>query len=186
MALEFTNGLLSTQSVFSCSVFYTHCCAAHLGDRFASRYRPYTTHQVKVLSTHILAEISTIWDKEISTTLSRPLRGMSNGAGDVYMAFLSSHYIVERWREGLLWAWVVGKISGEDGKWGEEQAKRAWKDVGGHEDSIEVVVIRSDKRETLHQARLRRVLKESGYPDAHDLQTKYVFCKCRVLFFLRL
>ncbi|KAF9517786.1 hypothetical protein BS47DRAFT_1325910 [Hydnum rufescens UP504] len=155
-ALEYTNGLIS--------------------DRFGARYRPYSAHQARALSVSIMRELTSIWAEQINATASRPFRGTSHGLGDLYMSFLATHFIVERWREALLWTFVVAKIGSADGVWGEAEAQSAWQAIGGATGSIETKVLRGE-RETLEFGRVRRILEKGGHGDQtlNSRRTTYVF-----------
>lgn len=44
----------------------------------------------------------------------------------------SPSHVVERWREILLWSWVVGRIGGDNGEWTTDLHRtRAWTELGG-------------------------------------------------------
>ncbi|KAG9096263.1 hypothetical protein FRC06_008862 [Ceratobasidium sp. 370] len=85
-----------------------------LSNRFGSRYRPYPTHLAKTLSISMLQEVANAWPDEITLAASRAFRGMKHTqkgetTADAYMVFLEHHWVVERWREVLLWSWVVAR-----------------------------------------------------------------------------
>ncbi|KAG8767213.1 hypothetical protein FRC12_006390 [Ceratobasidium sp. 428] len=112
-----------------------------LSNRFGSRHRPYPTHLAKALSIPMLQEVTAAWPDDTALTASRPFRGMRHtvgGTADAYMVFLEHHWIIERWREALLWSWVVargrdrvvGRGEDVDG-WTREVAEMAWKELGG-------------------------------------------------------
>ena len=149
-----------------------------IGDRFGARYRPYSAHQARTLSVSIMRELTLIWAEQIDVTSCRPFRGMSHGLGDIYISFLATHFIVERWREALLWSWVVAKIGRVDGTWEDAEARAAWQAIGGVGDAIETKVVRGE-RETLEFDRVRRILEDSGHGDQTPTtrKTKYVFCE---------
>lgn len=46
------------------------------------------------------------------------------------MTFLATHYTIERWREALLWSWIVGRIGGDEDEWGEKERARAVEELG--------------------------------------------------------
>ncbi|QRW06458.1 3-O-alpha-D-mannopyranosyl-alpha-D-mannopyranose xylosylphosphotransferase [Ceratobasidium sp. AG-Ba] len=111
-----------------------------LSNRFGSRHRPYPTHLAKTLSITMLKEIASAWSEDMQLVASRAFRGMKHttgGPADAYMVFLEHHWIVERWRETLLWSWVVAK--GVDrvrretdvDSWTNEVAQMAWEELGG-------------------------------------------------------
>ncbi|KAG8688788.1 hypothetical protein FRC09_012730 [Ceratobasidium sp. 395] len=132
-----------------------------LSNRFGSRHRPYPTHLAKTLSIPMLQEVATAWPDDIALTASRVFRGMKHtvgGPADAYMVFLEHHWIVERWREALLWSWtvargrdrVVGRGEDVDG-WTREVAEMAWKELGGSVGQMNLEVQR-EHRSTLDNA----------------------------------
>ncbi|KAJ2967277.1 hypothetical protein NUW54_g13549 [Trametes sanguinea] len=76
-----------------------------------------------------------------------------------------AHYIVERAREALLWAWVVGRIGTLDDGWGDAEAERAWTELGGVLAGVgsEEVHVQSYRRDTLDPNRVYKNLREAGY-----------------------
>ncbi|KAG8792526.1 hypothetical protein FRC17_008583, partial [Serendipita sp. 399] len=139
-----------------------------LSERFGYRSRPYMIHVAKTLSPTILSEINAIWDAEFAETASHRFRGQR----DVYTTFLHGHYIVERWRELLLWSWCVARIGKDDNGWGEEELGRAWEELGGYEYQ-DAITVRIQLRKTLEKERVDRNLRDAGedVPKA----TKYIF-----------
>jgi Stealth protein CR3, conserved region 3 len=177
-ALEYTNGLISSYETWIVHRVNPISSLSFIGDRFGTRFRPYSAHQARALSVSIMRELTSIWAEQIDATASRPFRGTSHGLGDLYMSFLVTHFIVERWREALLWTFVVAKIGSADGVWGEAEAQSAWQAVGGATGSIETKVLRGE-RETLEFGRVRRILEKGGHGDQtfNSRRTTYVFCE---------
>lgn len=100
-----------------------------LSVRFGNRGRPYIAHAPKLFSGPLLFEMGRgMWRAAWENTARRIFRGMNldfwddnDGSGDgkskqsgddVHTGYLFGNYVVERWREALLWSWVVGKIGG--------------------------------------------------------------------------
>lgn len=146
----------------------------------------------------VVDEIAVIWSDDITTTAHRSLRGLSNGQGDNYLLYLYPQcvrfsgtrppiqqltgylllsYVVERWREALLWTWLVGKISSPDSNnWTDDDARRAWRDLGGvNGENILVVVRRKDDRKTLDPKRIALMFADEGMPSEEKVPTKYAF-----------
>ncbi|ODN79595.1 hypothetical protein L202_03542 [Cryptococcus amylolentus CBS 6039] len=94
---------------------------ALLAGRFFPRKRFYMHHLPKTQSRALLHEASVMWAPQLSTASSRGFRASRRGEGDVEMAWLITHLRVERWREAVLWSWIVAKVGGVEGVWGEEQ-----------------------------------------------------------------
>lgn len=145
-----------------------------IGERFGIRPRPYMVHVAKTLSPAILQEISTIWSDEFADTAFHRFRGQR----DVYTTFLHGHYLVERWREILLWSWVVGKHGRDDDTWGPTELDAAWTDLGGSESS-DTLHVYLKPRSTLEKARVNKTMEEAG--EVPPAATFYRFCKsyCR-------
>ena len=101
------------------------------GQRFGARYRPYVLHEAKAASMSIIRELSAMWGEHFERAAVHPFRETVAGAGDVSMLFLMVHFLVERWREALLWTWVIGKHGGLDDQWDDDIMRRAWLDLGG-------------------------------------------------------
>ncbi|KAF8705155.1 N-acetylglucosamine-1-phosphate transferase alpha and beta subunits, partial [Rhizoctonia solani] len=142
-----------------------------LGDRFGQRYRPYTTHEAKTLVKSMVDEVSITWHSQLHYTGQQRFR-MNPEAKDAYLPFLTTHWIVERHREALLWAWVVARIGGDDDEWGPVQSAQAWKELGGAADS-DLVDVRRQVRTTLQEDRVMNVLDSTG--DTAIGRTQYAF-----------
>ncbi|KAG9019222.1 hypothetical protein FRB90_005053 [Tulasnella sp. 427] len=70
---------------------------------------------------------------------------------DVSITFLQTHYTIERWREALLWSFVVGTVGGDDDQWTEEQMRAAWMRLGGDSMRREASVKRGRRRTTAEE-----------------------------------
>ncbi|KAG8736834.1 hypothetical protein FRC10_008806 [Ceratobasidium sp. 414] len=158
-----------------------------LSSRFGSRHRPYPTHLAKALSIPMLQEVADAWPDEIALVASRPFRGMKHTQGgetmaDAYMVFLEHHWIVERWREVLLWSWIVARGwdrvgRGEDPDvWTKEVAGMAWKELGGSVEQT-MLEVRRSYRSTLDNTHEWAGAKATspvfssldGYPYSEDM-----------------
>ena len=113
-----------------------------------------------------------MWRDELTVTASHLFRGMSAGHRDVHVLFLYTHALVERWREGLLWAWAVAKVGGERNEWGVEEVRRAWRDVGGQEGEASVEVL-GTVRSTVGEEVVRERLWNAGH--VLSGKTRYAF-----------
>lgn len=111
-------------------------------DRFGQRFRPYVSHTAKTLSTSHLREVASIWQEELGLTSSHAHRNTD----DVAITVLQTHYTVERWREALLWSFIVATIGGDDDQWGEEQTRMAWMRMGGDPKRRDLSVRRGRRR----------------------------------------
>ena len=151
------------------------------GKRFGRRNRPYVQHQAKSVSYPLLQEVALVWKDMIAWTGGHAFRETVDGDGDFYQMFVLAHYIVERAREAMLWAWVVGRIGALDDSWGQYEHTRAWVELGGgwDDDAAQMITVESDVRETLDEDRVRAYLKEGGIEG--EFHTKYLFCESYVL-----
>ncbi|KAG8916073.1 hypothetical protein FRC01_003395 [Tulasnella sp. 417] len=97
-----------------------------------------------------LHEISRIWEDDLSRTASHRFRSRTSEDPDVHIAFLMSHYVVERWREMLLWSYIVGSIGSDDDTWTHEHHRRIWRDLGANFEDQAIDVLRQP-RDTLNR-----------------------------------
>lgn len=139
-----------------------------LSERFGERSRPYMIHVAKTISPAILRELDEIWPDEFLTTAGHRFRGQR----DVYTTFLHGHYIVERWRELLLWSWVVGRWGKDDDTLGEAELDSMWDDLGGME-TEESLLIYVQLRKTLEKARMKEAFRHTN--ETEPTATEYVF-----------
>lgn len=145
-----------------------------LSNRFGARHRPYVLHEAKAGSMSLIRELSTMWAPHMARAATHPFRETVSGVGDVSMLFLMVHFVVERWREALLWAWTVAKHGGLDDEWNDEIMRLAWLELSGGRQSS--VTVRAGFRETLEDDRVRAYLKEGGHRQAD--KTYYVSGGC--------
>ncbi|KAG8929980.1 hypothetical protein FRC02_004793 [Tulasnella sp. 418] len=144
-----------------------------LNARFGYRSRPYLTHTAKTLLIPFLYEIDLIWSSEFDTTASHIIRELNPRYPDVAITYMMTHFVVERWREGLLWSWIVGKLGGRNDEW-DDASKAAWKEVGGSEEEAKIVVyagqrdsvdnIVSSSTVRLNKATTIAFSSQDGYP----------------------
>ncbi|KZT11759.1 uncharacterized protein LAESUDRAFT_754314 [Laetiporus sulphureus 93-53] len=139
-----------------------------LSQRFGARHRPYVMHQAKIVSRALLLEANAIWTSAFARSASHLFRETA-GPGmpvDINTMFLHGHFIVERAREAMLWAWVVGRVGGMEDDWGVPEARRAWEELGGAWDGEgpigREIAVRSGHRETLVRERVEDTLRSSG------------------------
>ncbi|KAH9933266.1 hypothetical protein B0H21DRAFT_835315 [Amylocystis lapponica] len=133
-----------------------------LSQRFGSRHRPYIVHEAKTVSRALLGELEAHWPDAFAASATHPFRETRIGTGDVNTLFLHAHFVVERAREALLWAWAVARVGAPDDAWGAREARAAWEALGGvwGEDTLEV---RAAYRATLEPERVERALGLSGH-----------------------
>ncbi|KAJ3559317.1 hypothetical protein NM688_g420 [Phlebia brevispora] len=143
-----------------------------LSARFGSRQRPYVAHEAKSASLAILHEMSVIWSSQVSTSATHPFRETLHGESDFSIMFMMVHFVVERWREALLWSWIVGKHGGVDNSWTDTMANDAWQELGGTEGSKEINV-QAPHRDSLDPKRVESNLYGGGSRQSDS--TNYVF-----------
>ena len=115
-----------------------------------------------------------MWAPQMALAATHPFRETVSGAGDVSMLFLMVHFMVERWREALLWSWIVARNGGLDDEWDEMSTSRAWSELGGEVGQTELLV-KDGYRDTLSDSRVKAYFKESGHRKSD--KTWYQFCK---------
>lgn len=112
-----------------------------LSQRFPRRKRPYFAHAPKVVTRSMHHEASLMFERALTTSSRRRFRELPIGEGDVQMQWLITQLKVERWREALLWTWIVARVGtapswsehplgGQVDVWGEE-ARREIMDLFG-------------------------------------------------------
>ncbi|KAI0313282.1 hypothetical protein OF83DRAFT_564266 [Amylostereum chailletii] len=142
-----------------------------LSERFGVSPRPYLGHLAKTFSIPILSEMVAMWPEAFRRTVSRQLREVyRNELGDVHTAFLFGHFIVERWREALLWSWVVGKMGADDDWFDVEDA---WAALGGLDDEEMMDVPSLRDRQSLRANQVKDTFDKAGYARPGD--TTYIF-----------
>ncbi|KAG8710670.1 hypothetical protein FRC08_016864 [Ceratobasidium sp. 394] len=128
-----------------------------LSDRFGSRRRPYVVHEAKAFKRSLIAEISLIWSSELAATSSHPFR-TDPLLRDAHTGFIAAHFMVERWREGLLWSWVVARLGGPNDEWDGVTSERAWLELGGNLNTPDMsLLVKTPERHSLHKERLEEV-----------------------------
>ncbi|KAI0768964.1 hypothetical protein BD413DRAFT_478467 [Trametes elegans] len=148
-----------------------------LSNRFGARKRPYIVHEAKAVSFSMLQELALVWPGALNETATHAFRETEAGRGDFYQMFVHAHYIVERAREALLWAWAVGRIGRADDGWGADETALAWRELGGltedQDGQSHELKVEAYPRDTLHPERIKENLEEAGYPGSS--RTTYEF-----------
>lgn len=129
-----------------------------LSNRFGVATRPYRLHMPKIMSLSLLREMAEMWPDAFQRTSLRPMRSvwLNGELGDIHTGFMFAHFVVERWREGLLWSWAVARVGGDDDEWDPDFA---WRDIKGGEDGI--IRVGGLQRDTLGDA--LQSLSRAGY-----------------------
>ena len=147
--------------------------ASHLLNvRFNSGPQPYPDHIPNSLSVPLLDEAHIMWAEEMSLSAIRGFRISKRGEGDIATVPLVQWLRMERWREALLWTYIVGKMGGLEGVWTEESKIELKRVLGVFGNSDEVNVPRK-KRATKDEA--PRLVDQVGWKQPK--QTWVAFCK---------
>ncbi|CAE7207881.1 unnamed protein product [Rhizoctonia solani] len=145
-----------------------------LSDRFGLRKRPYVIHEAKALKRSLISEISLIWSAELAETSAHPFR-TDPLLRDAHMGFMATHFVVERWREGLLWSWAIARLGGKEDEWDAVTSMQAWRELGGsHSTPDMTLLVGSPSRDSLSGERLAEA--QAAVPGGHTRHsTKYSF-----------
>lgn len=94
------------------------------------RPRHYLTHVGKTISLPLLREASQLWPEEFLETSQSRFRERPD-IQELQMAFLQTHYIIERHREALLWSFFVARSDGDqDGSLSLAERRQMVKELG--------------------------------------------------------
>ncbi|KAJ7171253.1 hypothetical protein C8R46DRAFT_1190647 [Mycena filopes] len=109
-----------------------------LHDRFGTRKRPYIHHNARALSLPLMHELSLAFGPSFAATPLSQFRGSHKVAGEleVNTIFMATHFVIERHREALLYAWVVakwGSAGSEEGVLDRDVKWKMWVELGGGE-----------------------------------------------------
>lgn len=124
----------------------------------------------------MLSEIKQIWASDIDETRQQKFPKVLGHEGSFNTQFAMSHFIIERWREGLLFSWIVGKIGGDHDEWDLAIALKELKAVEPETTSDTELVISGYDRDTMVNDRIGEVFKSQGYDKG---QTTYGFSMYR-------
>ncbi|WWD00665.1 hypothetical protein V866_007600 [Kwoniella sp. B9012] len=125
-----------------------------ISKRFPARRRMYLHHLPKIQSKHIMNEALTMFREDLSVSTTRTFRESKRGQGDIEMAWLTTNLRIERWRESLLWSYIVAKVGHRNGgKWNNQARMELVELMKITDDQISgyqnVVIERRDDRLTL-------------------------------------
>lgn len=172
VALTATNTMLSTSPP---RLFFLSLTLPSPDNRFGARSRPYLTHVAKSLSVPFLHEIHTSWPAHFHNTSLHSFRSPAYADPDVSTTLLQTHYVVERWREALLWSFVVGRVGGDHDVWGQAEMERAWRELGGVRGE-ESLSIKRAPRATLES--MEAFWQGEQGPRVPEGHTTPEFCEC--------
>lgn len=138
-----------------------------LGRRFTRRSQPYPEHFPKSLTLGMMDEASVMFASELGEASTRGFRESQRGLADVEMAALASWLRVERWREALLWTWVVAKV-------------RVWDEIAREEIEGLFGTALSEGKNVLLRKGVRRTLEDVSDTSSgltQPLNTRIKFCE---------
>ncbi|KAK8847626.1 hypothetical protein IAR55_005485 [Kwoniella newhampshirensis] len=145
-----------------------------LSQRFPRRLRPYFAHVPKVITRSLHHEASLMFKEDLAASSQRRFREMSLGEGDIQMQWLLTSLRVERWREALLWTYVVANLGNLESwdQWGPD-ARKELRDMFGlteHDDDVVKIEVHRGERWTLEPGRMDKVFEQAGWeaPKATD------------------
>jgi hypothetical protein len=84
-----------------------------LSRRFSRRFRPYLSHGPRVVVKHIHQEVAAAFAEDLHVARKRRFRESRHGEGSISYHWLCASYQVERWREALLWGFIVARLGTE-------------------------------------------------------------------------
>jgi 3-O-alpha-D-mannopyranosyl-alpha-D-mannopyranose xylosylphosphotransferase len=113
----------------------------------------------------MMDEVGIMFATDLALAGTRGFRESKRGEGDLEMAALATWLRVERWREALLWTWVVGK---QGPVWGDEARNEIRTMFGDGLQEGKTVLFRKGRRTTLKD------IKQTG---DQPLETRYKFCE---------
>ena len=101
--------------------------------------------------------------------------GVKDG-DDVHPEFLFGSFVVERWREALLWSWIVGSVGGVNDEWEDVNAQTAWEELGGEIDEASILV-EITQRDSLDRRRVEQLARggSSDGREKNSMSTAYSF-----------
>ncbi|KAL7419077.1 Xanthine phosphoribosyltransferase 1 [Cryptotrichosporon argae] len=141
-----------------------HACWL-LSQRFPKRRRPYFAHAPKVITRSLHHEASLMFKEALTQSGQRRFRELAMGHGDVQMQWMLTALRVERWREALLWTYVVANLGGAKG-YLDEDARGAIADMFGltaADADVTTIEVYRGERYTLEPARLARTFAQAGW-----------------------
>jgi 3-O-alpha-D-mannopyranosyl-alpha-D-mannopyranose xylosylphosphotransferase len=122
----------------------------------------------------MMDEASIMFAEELSIASTRGFRESKRGTADIEMAALASWLRIERWREALLWTWIVGKVGGVEGVWDGGRAKEELRYLFGNGlEEGKNGKVRMGPRKTIEDADMYLSTNNLDEP----LSTRIRFCK---------
>ncbi|KZP14786.1 hypothetical protein FIBSPDRAFT_959374 [Athelia psychrophila] len=134
------------------------------------RRRGYIQHFAKSFSAPLLAELTEMYGSALTTGASVRFRGDGKGSAPS-VAFLAANYVIERYREALLYSYLVLRSSTPGSThYTAEERKQVLADMGSAAGGEKVLIIQEPIRDAPSPA---DILQEAGF--AAPLATFYSF-----------
>lgn len=136
-----------------------------LSARFPKRKRPYFAHAPKVITRGLHQEASLMFKEALTLSSTRRFRELRIGNGDVQIQWLLTQLRVDRWREALLWTYIVVNLGSREGLW-DDASRQAIIDLFGlGVDAAQVaeVEVHRAERKTLDIFRMARIFQQAGW-----------------------
>ena len=121
----------------------------------------------------MMDEASIMFAEELSIAATRGFRESNRGLADLEMAALASWLRIERWREALIWTWVVAKVGGVEGVWGDDARKELRELFGSALEEGKTAIVHKGPRRTVQDADRYLFVHNMDEP----LNTRIRFCK---------
>lgn len=132
------------------------------------RQRAYIHHNARALSLPLMHEASLAFGAYFAATPLSQFRGshMTPTEYEVNTIFMSTHYVIERHREALLWSWVVAKWGGPSGLIDKYDKRQMWHEIGGSDDDL--LVVPRTKRPTADDVEVNMMMAGLQFPRSFD------------------
>lgn len=135
-----------------------------ISERYPRKRREYLHHMPKSFTKLIAQEAVIMFGKQMTVATTRAFRESKRGRADIEMAFVMSHLQIERWREALLWTYIVAKLGGQDGMLGaqaRDEFRKALHVTKGNEG--DGLIIQKIKRSTLKD--VEQIAQDAGWEE---------------------
>lgn len=85
---------------------------------------------------------------------------------------------MERWREALLWTFVVANLGGTEGQWGDSARKHVKDlfDITDADNDVLGIEVYRGERWTIERMCVDKTFDQLGWKS--PMRTKYLFCEC--------
>jgi hypothetical protein len=114
-------------------------------------------------------EVSLAFGEYFAATPLSHFRGSHKVANEyeINTIFISTHFVIERHREALLWSWIIAKWGGHAGTLDSDQKEKMWKELGGSGDTLR---LKQAERQTSEDVEINMLFAGLQPPRAVDQQ----------------